>query len=127
MLHSDPLLRGSKPIEKTLIGLEMLLIDEQETVIQGFIPSGGVKKYLPDMKQESVYSLGSKNKSVYRVADHSVTVSFSWSSIISVLKYSTIPFGEDNFWFHSYQEFKANCDLQSDLYDVVGHMKLVNG
>ncbi|KAH0892092.1 hypothetical protein HID58_054521 [Brassica napus] len=46
----------------------MLLIDEQGTIIQGFIPSGRVKIYLPDMKQGSVY-----------------------------------------------------------LYDVVGHMKLVNG
>lgn len=46
----------------------MLLIHEQGTIIQGFIPSGRVKIYLPDMKQGSVY-----------------------------------------------------------LYDVVGHMKLVNG
>ncbi|KAH0883273.1 hypothetical protein HID58_059369 [Brassica napus] len=38
------------PVKKTLIGLEMLLIDEQETVIQGFIPPGRIKKYLPDMK-----------------------------------------------------------------------------
>ncbi|KAF2600431.1 hypothetical protein F2Q68_00007884 [Brassica cretica] len=38
------------PIKKTLIGLKMLLIDEQGTVIQGFISPGRIKKYLPEMK-----------------------------------------------------------------------------
>ncbi|KAH0854660.1 hypothetical protein HID58_057797 [Brassica napus] len=69
------------------------------TVIQGFIPPGRIKKYLPEMKQGSVNQLnnfyGSKNKPVYQV--------------------------------HSYEDFEANCDLKGDLYDVVGYMKLVNG
>ncbi|XP_018477439.1 replication protein A 70 kDa DNA-binding subunit B isoform X2 [Raphanus sativus] len=32
-----------------------------------------------------------------------------------------------HFRFYSYEEFEANCDAKGDLYDVVGHMKLVNG
>ncbi|CAG7892647.1 unnamed protein product [Brassica rapa] len=119
------------PVKKTLIGLEMLLIDEQGTVIQGFIPPGRIKKYLPDMKRGSVYKLinfyGSKNKPVYRVADHVATVSFTWNSEMSVLHEIPISFGEDRFRFHSYEDFEANCDLKGDLYDVVGHMKLVDG
>ncbi|KAG2246682.1 hypothetical protein Bca52824_086310 [Brassica carinata] len=60
------------PLKKTLIGLEMLLIDEQcifshGTVIQGFISPGRIEKYLPKMKPGSVYRLnnfyGSSNKS----------------------------------------------------------------
>ncbi|CAF2062370.1 unnamed protein product [Brassica napus] len=31
------------PLKKTLIGMEMLLIDEQGTVIQGFISPGRIK------------------------------------------------------------------------------------
>ncbi|CDY09930.1 BnaC08g45210D [Brassica napus] len=100
------------PIKKTLIGLEMLLIDEL-------------------MKQGSVYRLnnfyGLKNKSMYRVADHIATVSFTWNSEMSVLHEVPISFDEDRFRFHSYEDFEANCDLKGDLYDVVGHMKLVNG
>ncbi|CAN6870085.1 unnamed protein product [Brassica oleracea] len=38
------------PVKKTLIRMEMLLIDEHGTVVQGFIPPGPIKKYLPDMK-----------------------------------------------------------------------------
>nr|VDD08271.1 unnamed protein product [Brassica oleracea] len=119
------------PVKKTLIGLEMLLIDEQETVIQGFIPPGRIKKYLPEMKHGSVYKLinfyGSKNKPVYRVADHITTVSFRWNSEMSVLREIPISFDEDHFRFHSYEDFEANCDFKSNLYDVVGHMKLVDG
>ncbi|WZZ06629.1 hypothetical protein YC2023_092550 [Brassica napus] len=85
---------AQNPVKKTLIGLEMLLIDEQGTVIQGFIPPGRIKKYLPEMK---------------------------------VLHDIPIPFDEDRFRMHSYEDFEANCDLKGDLYDVLGHMKLVDG
>nr|VDD36460.1 unnamed protein product [Brassica oleracea] len=119
------------PVKKTITGLEMLLIDEQGTVIQGFIPPGRIKKYLPDMKDGSVYRLnnfyGSKNKPMYRVADHIATVSFTWNSELSVLHEIPTSFDQDSFRFHSYEDFEANCDLKGDLYDVVGHMKLVNG
>ncbi|CAN7048143.1 unnamed protein product [Brassica oleracea var. botrytis] len=119
------------PLKKTLIGLEMLLIDEQGIVIQRFISPGRIEKYLPEMKRGSVYKLnnfyGSRNKSVFRVADHTATVSFSWNSDLSVLQDCRTPFDEDSFRFHSYEEFQANSDLKGDLYDVVGHMKLVNG
>ncbi|KAL0801911.1 hypothetical protein Bca101_057087 [Brassica carinata] len=64
------------------------------------------------MKPGSVYKLdnfyGTSNKTNYRVSEHAVTVSFSWNSKLSVLHDSTTPFDEDRF-------------------DVVGHMKLVNG
>ncbi|KAH0880520.1 hypothetical protein HID58_067914, partial [Brassica napus] len=100
-------------------------------VIQRFISPGRIEKYLPEMKRGSVYKLnnfyGSRNKSVFRVADHTATVSFSWNSDLSVLQDCRTPFDEDSFRFHSYEEFQANSDLKGDLYDVVGHMKLVNG
>ncbi|CAN7014785.1 unnamed protein product [Brassica oleracea var. botrytis] len=119
------------PLKKTLIGMEMLLIDEKGTLIQGFVSPGRIKKYLPDMKRGFVYKLNnfyrSRNKAVFRVADHTVTVSFSWNSELSVFRDCHIPFDEDSFRFHSYDEFQANCNLKGDLYDVVGHMKLVNG
>ncbi|KAH0891262.1 hypothetical protein HID58_053691 [Brassica napus] len=89
------------PVKKTVIGLEMLLIDEQGTVVQGFIPPGRIKKFLPDMKRGSVYKLinfyGSKNKPVYRVSDHVATVSFTWNSELIPLHDIPIHFAEDRF------------------------------
>ncbi|CAN7099813.1 unnamed protein product [Brassica rapa subsp. narinosa] len=111
------------PIKKTLIGLEMLLIDKQGTVIQGFISPGRIEQYLGKLKRRTVYKLdnfyGSSNKSVYRVSDHAVTVSLSWNSKLSVLEDITTPFDEDRFRFHSYEVFEANCDLKGDLYGTL--------
>ncbi|CAN6892844.1 unnamed protein product [Brassica oleracea var. botrytis] len=96
------------PLKKTLIGLEMLLIDEQGTVIQGFISLGRIERYLPDMKPGSVYKLnnfyGSSNKSVYR------------NSELSVFEDSPTPFDVARFRFHSFEYFQANCDRKRDLY-----------
>ncbi|KAF3521854.1 hypothetical protein F2Q69_00048952 [Brassica cretica] len=116
---------------KVVIGLEMLFINEEETVVQGFIPPGRIETYLSHMKAGAIYRLnkffGSKNKTLYRVAEPSVTITFSWNSVISVLEDSSVCFPEDWFRFHGYEEFEAACDLKGDLYDYVGHIKLVNG
>ncbi|KAH0929060.1 hypothetical protein HID58_014787 [Brassica napus] len=89
------------PVKKTVIGLEMLLIDEQGTVVQGFIPPERIKKFLPDMKRGSVYKLinfyGSKNKPMYRVSDHVATISFTWNSELIRLHDIPIHFDEDRF------------------------------
>ncbi|WZZ75960.1 hypothetical protein YC2023_087330 [Brassica napus] len=29
----------------------------------------------------------------------------------------TVPFDEDQFRFHSYEDFETNCDLKCDLHD----------
>ncbi|KAG2247985.1 hypothetical protein Bca52824_087613 [Brassica carinata] len=118
-------------VTKVLLGLEMLLIDQQETVIQGFIPAGRIDTYLPHMRAGGIYRLnsffGSNNKTLYRVADPSFTITFSSTSVLSDLEDSSACFPEDRFRFHGYEEFDAACDLRGDLYDYVGHIKLVNG
>ncbi|CAF2140580.1 unnamed protein product [Brassica napus] len=102
-----------------------------ETVIQGFIPAGRIDTYLPHMKVGGIYRLnsfyGSNNKTLYRVAEPSVTITFSSYSVLSDLEDSSVCFPEDRFRFHGYEEFDAACDLRRDLYDYVGHIKLVNG
>ncbi|CAF2120991.1 unnamed protein product [Brassica napus] len=117
------------PNSKTLIGQEMLLIDEEGTVIQGFVPAGRVGTY--ELASGSVYKLsnfyGSRNKAQYRVTDHSATVTFAWNSELSVIDNPPVAFQEDRFRFYSYEEFQADCDRKINLYDYVGHMKLVDG
>ncbi|KAG2242395.1 hypothetical protein Bca52824_095760 [Brassica carinata] len=104
-------------VTKVLIGLEMLLIDRKQTVIQGFIPAGRIESYLRHMK----------SKPNYRVADPDVTISFSWNSVLSELVDSSIRFPTDQFQIHGFGEFDAACDMKGALYDYIGHIKLVNG
>ena len=122
---------------KILIGIEMILIDEQVcpflrffwfclvdkiltnsllcvryrqgTVIQGFIPPSRIDTYLPHMIAGSLYRLikfyGSKSKTVYRVSEQDVTISFSWNYVLSVLENCPVQFLEDRFRFYGYEEF----------------------
>ncbi|KAF3515175.1 hypothetical protein F2Q69_00004501 [Brassica cretica] len=99
-----------KPV-KSISRLSSLSPFREETVIQGFIPHGRIETYLRHMKAGVTYRLnkfyGSKSKTIYRD--------------------SSIRFPEDQFRIHGYKEFEAACDLRGDLYDYVGHIKLVNG
>ncbi|KAG2242611.1 hypothetical protein Bca52824_095548 [Brassica carinata] len=83
------------------------------------------------MKAGGIYRLqnfyGSHNKTLYRVAEPAFTITFSSTSVLSDLEDSSVCFPEDRFRFHGYEEFDAACDLKGDLYDYVGHIKLVNG
>ncbi|XP_013589037.1 uncharacterized protein LOC111206848 [Brassica napus] len=110
-------------LTKILIGLEMLLIDEQGTVIQGFIPPSMIDTYLPHMIAGSIYRLnkfyGSKSKIVYWVAEPDVTIVFSWNSVLSELEDSPVQFPDDRFCFYGYEEFEAACDLKGDLYGLI--------
>nr|VDC80698.1 unnamed protein product [Brassica rapa] len=98
------------PNTKTLIGREMLLIDEEGTVIQGFIPASRVERY--ELIAGSVYKLinffGSRSKDQFRVADHSATKIGSGSTPMRSLRPIVTP------------------ELIS-MVNYVGHMKLVNG
>nr|VDD14437.1 unnamed protein product [Brassica oleracea] len=101
------------------------------SVIQGFIPYGRIETYLPHMKAGCTYRLnkffGSKSKTIYRVAYPDVTISFSWNSALTALEDSSIRFPEDRIRIHGFREFDAASDLRGDLYDYIGHIKLVNG
>ncbi|KAL0844012.1 hypothetical protein Bca101_017258 [Brassica carinata] len=68
-------------------------------VIQGFIPQGRIEVYLRHLKAGALYRL---NK-------------------------SSVRFPDDRYRVHGYEEFDAACDLRGQLYDYVGHIKLLNG
>ncbi|KAL0799506.1 hypothetical protein Bca101_054681 [Brassica carinata] len=100
-------------------------------VIQGFIPQGRIEVYLRHLKAGALYRLnsffGSKSKPIYRVADPEVTICFSWNSVLSLIEESSVRFPDDRYRVHGYEEFDAACDLRGQLYDYVGHIKLLNG
>ncbi|KAF3503895.1 hypothetical protein F2Q69_00041139 [Brassica cretica] len=72
-----------------------------------------------------------RSKEIYRVADQSLTISFSNDSVPAPLDDDDIPvsvsFPAYRFRFHTHEDFQANRGLRDDLYDVVGHLRLVNG
>ncbi|CAF1932561.1 unnamed protein product [Brassica napus] len=101
----------------TLIGIELLLIDEHGTVMQGFISSSRAPTYLPHLKAGAIYTL------------QNLTLSFSNGSVLAPLDDIpvSVSFPTDRFRFHTHEDFQAHRGLSGDLYDVVGHLRLVSG
>ncbi|CAN6821850.1 unnamed protein product [Brassica oleracea] len=103
--------------------------------MQGFISSNRAETYRPHLKAGATYTLqiffATRSKEIYRVADQSLTISFSNGSVLAPLDDDEIPvyvsFPADRFRFHTHEDFQANRGLRGDLYDVVGHLRLVNG
>ncbi|KAF2540095.1 hypothetical protein F2Q68_00029166 [Brassica cretica] len=91
-----------------LLGVEMLMIDAEGTVAQGFIGLNRRNQYEKELKRGMIYTLtnyyASNSKVMYHVADQRL-----------------------RFRIHSFADFEANCDLRGDLHDVLGHLKLVEG
>ncbi|CAN6873927.1 unnamed protein product, partial [Brassica oleracea] len=113
------------------IGIDLLLIDEHETVMQGFISSLRAPTYLPHVKAGATYTLqnfyAAKSKEIYCFADQSLIVSFSNNSVLKPLDDIRLSFAAVRFRFHAYEDIQANFGLRGDLYDVVGHLRLMNG
>ncbi|KAG2305337.1 hypothetical protein Bca52824_033988 [Brassica carinata] len=79
----------------TFLGLDLLLIDLQGTVMQGFISPNSAETYRPHLRAGATYTLqiffATKSKEIYRVADPSLTVSFSTEYVLSPLTTMTSP------------------------------------
>ncbi|KAF2553264.1 hypothetical protein F2Q68_00033566 [Brassica cretica] len=99
--------------------------------MQGFISSLRAPTYLRHVKAGATYTLqnfyAAKSKEIYCFADQSLIVSFSNGSVLKPLDDIRLSFAAFRFRFHAYEDIQANCGLRGDLYDVVGHLRLMNG
>ncbi|KAH0837362.1 hypothetical protein HID58_092390, partial [Brassica napus] len=121
------------PIKKVLIGIEMLLIDEQGTVIQGFIPPGRIDTYLPHMIAGSIYRLTNFMGLGARLCTG--LLNQSWPSLshgpLSSLFLRTVRFiflrtGSDSMGMKSLKQVVTSEGIfMTGIYDYVGHIKLV--
>ncbi|KAH0903484.1 hypothetical protein HID58_042987 [Brassica napus] len=118
----------------TLIGIELLLIDEHGTVMQGFISSSRAPTYLPHLKAGAIYTLqnflAATSKEIYRVADQNL------NTFILERLCSCSSRRHPRLRLFSNRQF-SNCVLILigasllifiyNVLDVVGHLRLVNG
>ncbi|CAH2046998.1 unnamed protein product [Thlaspi arvense] len=105
-----------------LMGLELLLIDEQGTVIQGFIAPNRMGLYDEILKRNSIYRLNNffatNNKHIYRVTDHNFTICFTDLSILTELSQDAYSIDAQSFKFQSFKDFEAKADMRGDLYGI---------
>ncbi|KAF3516396.1 hypothetical protein DY000_02061550 [Brassica cretica] len=114
-----------------LLGIEMLMIDSEGTVAQGFIGQNRRNQYKKELKRGRIYTLtnyyASNSKVMYHVADQRLVICISHASELREVEEDIEAILTERFRIHSFADFEANCDLRGDLHDVVGHLKLVDG
>ncbi|KAH0876360.1 hypothetical protein HID58_063754 [Brassica napus] len=114
-----------------ILGIELLLIDAEGTVAQGFIGQNRRNQYEKELKRGMIYTLtnyyASNNKVMYHVADQRLVICISHASELRKVEEDIEAILTERFRIHSFADFEANCDLRGDLHDVVGHLKLVDG
>ncbi|CAF1958578.1 unnamed protein product [Brassica oleracea var. botrytis] len=114
-----------------LLGIEMLMIDTEGTLAQGFIGQNRRNQYEKELHRGSIYTLtnyyASNRKVMYHVADQRLVICISHASAMSKDEEDIDDILRERFRVRSFSEFEANCDLRGDLHDVVGHLKLVDG
>ncbi|KAH0872895.1 hypothetical protein HID58_070257 [Brassica napus] len=114
-----------------LLGIEMLMIDAEGTLAQGFIGQNRRNQYEKELQRGSIYTLtnfyASNSKVMYHVADQRLVICISHPSALSKDEEDIEGILTERFRARSFSEFEANCDLRGDLHDVVGHLKLVDG
>ncbi|CAN6917772.1 unnamed protein product, partial [Brassica oleracea] len=114
-----------------LLGIEMLMIDAEGTLAQGFIGQNRRNQYEKELQRGRIYTLtnfyASNNKVMYNVADQRLVICISHASALSKVEENIEGILTERFMVHSFSDFEANCDFRGDLHDVVGHLKLVDG
>ncbi|KAF3565039.1 hypothetical protein DY000_02013494 [Brassica cretica] len=113
------------------LGIEMLMIDEEGTLAQGFIGQNRRDQYEKELRRGSIYTLtnyyASNSKVMYHIADQRLVICISHASAMSKVDRDIEGILTERFRIHSFSDFEANCYLRGDLHDVVGHLKLVDG
>ncbi|CAF1743507.1 BnaC09g23690D [Brassica napus] len=114
-----------------ILGIELLMIDAEGTVAQGFIGQNRRNQYEKELQRGRIYTLtnfyASNSKVMYHVADQRLVICISHASDLSKFDDNIEGILTERFRIHSFSDFEANCDLRGDLHDVVGHLNLVEG
>uniref|UniRef100_M4DB51 Replication factor A C-terminal domain-containing protein n=1 Tax=Brassica campestris TaxID=3711 RepID=M4DB51_BRACM len=114
-----------------LLGIELLMIDAEGTLAQGFIGLNRRNQYEKELKRGSIYTLtnfyASNSKVMYHVADQRLVICISHASALSRDEEDDEGILTERFRVRSFSGIEANCDLRGDLHDVVGHLTLVDG
>ncbi|WZZ63882.1 hypothetical protein YC2023_075252 [Brassica napus] len=103
-----------------LLGIELLLIDAEGTVAQGFIGQNRRNQYEKELKCGMIYTLtnyyASINKVMYHVADQRLVICISHASELRKVEEDIEAILTESFRIHSFADFEANCDLRGDLH-----------
>ncbi|CAF1759089.1 unnamed protein product [Brassica napus] len=114
-----------------LMGVELLLIDSKSTTIQGFISTHFLPRFKEDLKPNTVYKLNGfsirPSKSVYRVSPHKHGISFNNKTTFAPVHEVDYQIDSQHFRIRDLQAFTDIVDKHTDLLDIIGFLRVING
>ncbi|CDY18318.1 BnaC09g30680D [Brassica napus] len=113
------------------MGVELLLIDSKSTTIQGFISTHFLPRFKEDLKPNTVYKLNGfsirPSKSVYRVSPHKHGISFNNKTTFAPVHEVDYQIDSQHFRIRDLQAFTDIVDKHTDLLDIIGFLRVING
>lgn len=103
-----------------LIGMELLLIDEKETTIQGFISAHRILLFQSSLKTNSVYKLQkfvvNASKKGYKVSDNILGITFTNQTVFDEVRKGVPRIDLQKFRIRLFQTFLRIADKKEDLF-----------
>ncbi|XP_018511518.1 uncharacterized protein LOC103849055 isoform X1 [Brassica rapa] len=123
----------SKNIKKQgeFMGITLLLLDEKNSVIHGFIPAGRSPYYRPLLKAGSVVRVSrfevARCTNMYKITDHPFVIRFIPQTTIDEVVANAPVINVEKFMIRKFDPLQALANTNLELPDVVGQIQSVQG
>ncbi|CAH8358076.1 unnamed protein product [Eruca vesicaria subsp. sativa] len=123
----------SKNIKKQgeFMGITLLLLDEKDALIHGFIPAAQASFYRPSLLDGSVVKVSrfevSRSPTTYKITEHPFVIRFLPQTTIDQVLENTHVINEQKFMLRQYDHLQALANTNIELPDVVGQIQLGQG
>ncbi|KAG2329998.1 hypothetical protein Bca52824_001178 [Brassica carinata] len=112
-----------------LMSVEMLLIDEQSSVVQGSVPAALKLMFRERMTERSVYTLSgfdvTRSNPKFRLSDAPFTIRFNDGTAFEKMATTERKIPTEHFRFRSYDQILELSNTGKQLPDVMGELRAI--
>ncbi|XP_033135118.1 uncharacterized protein LOC117127995 isoform X1 [Brassica rapa] len=113
------------------MGITILLLDELDSVIHGFIPANRANHYRSSLKTGSIVRLDrfdvARVGHTYKITEHQYVIRFIPSTRVVEVQTDAPVIKMDKFMVRRYEQLQVLANTSLELPDVVGEIKSVQG
>ncbi|KAG2312750.1 hypothetical protein Bca52824_024307 [Brassica carinata] len=112
-----------------LMSVEMLLIDESETLVQGCLPAGFQSQFRERLIEGSVYTLSgfdvTRSNPKFRLTDGPVSIRFNEGTAVEKLASTARTIPTEHFRFRTHKQILELANSGRQLPDVIGELRAI--
>ncbi|ESQ33710.1 hypothetical protein EUTSA_v10009766mg, partial [Eutrema salsugineum] len=113
------------------MGIVLLLLDEKNSVIHGFIPAVRASQYHQQLREGLIVKLTDfevgRCTNLYKITDHPFVIRFLPGTTISDVSDVGRSIAKEKFMLRKLDHLQALANTNLELPDVVGHIRFVQG